>query len=364
MPATAERDYLGRALDIAVRLGLIAIILFAAFRIFKPFLPAVLWGTVLAVALYPVFLALKRAFGGRGKLAGILFIVVTLAAVLVPVFLLGDSLLSSTVDIIREGRAGTLVIPAPTEKVQEWPVIGERAYALWDAAHADLQATAAKLQPQLRNFGEWVIGSVASLGGAILITVLALILAGLFMMSAGGIERAARKVAVRLADEDGPELLRTVIGTIRSVVKGVILVALVQSILAAIGLFIAGVPGVGLWALLVLVVAVIQLPPILVLGPIAAWVFANNDSQAIAIFFLIWSLAVSGADGVLKPIFLGRGVAVPMPVILIGAIGGMLQGGVIGLFLGPVFLSVFFMLFQAWVREELEETPAPSEPAA
>jgi len=124
-------------------------------------------------------------------------------------------------------------------------------------------------------------------------------------------------------------------GTVRSVVKGVIMVALVQSLLAAIGLWVAGVPAVGLWALLVLVVAVIQLPPILVLGPIAVWVFSANDSTVISVGFLIWSLIVSGSDGILKPIFLGRGVQVPMLVILIGAIGGMLGSGVLGLFIGP-----------------------------
>jgi len=109
----------------------------------------------------------------------------------------------------------------------------------------------------------------------------------------------------------------------------------------------------------VVIVAVIQLPPILILGPIAAWVFANHDSTGMSVFFLIWSLVVSGSDGFLKPIFLGRGVQVPMLVILIGAIGGMLQGGVIGLFLGPVFLAVFYKLFQFWVQEEMAAQDKP-----
>lgn len=354
MTARPERDYLAKALDIAVRLGVIFIILFAAFRIFSPFLAAVLWGVVISVALFPIYAKLRDLLGGRRKLAGGLFIVVTLAAVLVPTFLLGDSLLSATVDLVHKGREGTLDIPPPTDAVRDWPVIGDRVYALWEGAHVDLQATAAKLQPQLHNFSQGVVKFVAGLGGALLMTVFALIIAGILMISAQGAGETSHQIARRLAGGEGPALVELMVGTIRSVVKGVILVALVQGILAAVGLVIAGVPGVGLWALLVVIVAVIQLPPILILGPIAAWVFANNDSTGMSVFFLIWSLAVSGSDSVLKPMFLGRGVEVPMLVILIGAIGGMLQGGVIGLFLGPVFLAVFYKLFQFWVQEEME----------
>jgi len=358
MTSSPERDYLGKALDIAIRLGVIFIVLLAAFRIFSPFLAAVLWGVVISVALFPLYAKTRRILGGRAKLAGGLFIVVSLAVVLVPTFLLGDSLLSATVDLIQKGRDGTLEIPAPTEEVRQWPLVGDRVYKLWQDAHVDLQATAAKLQPQLHDFSQGVIRFVADLGGALLVTVFSLVIAGLLMISATGAGRVSYRIATRLAGKEGPALVDLMVGTIRSVVKGVILVALVQGVFAAIGLVIAGVPGVGLWALLVVIVAVIQLPPILILGPIAAWVFANNDSTGVAVFFLVWSLVVSGSDGLLKPIFLGRGVQVPMLVILIGAIGGMLQGGVIGLFLGPVFLAVFYMLFQFWVREELA---TPSE---
>ncbi len=356
MTASPNRDYLGKALDISIRLGVIFVILLASFRIFSPFLTSVLWGVVLSVALYPIFTRMKGMLGGKAKLTGALFIILTLAAVLVPTFLLGDSLLEATVGLVHQGQAGTLVIPPPTDKVKDWPLIGDKAYAFWQGAHVDLQGTAAKLQPQLGNFADGVINFVAGLGRSLVMTVFAIIIAGVLMISAEGAGSAANRIAKRLAGQGGPHLLELVVGTIRSVVKGVILVALVQGIMSAVGLVIVGVPGAGLWSLLVVIVAVIQLPPILILGPIAAWVFANHDSSTMAVFFLVWSLVVSASDGFLKPLFLGRGVQVPMLVVLIGAIGGMLQGGVIGLFLGPVFLSVFYTLFQAWVAED-----APSQ---
>jgi predicted PurR-regulated permease PerM len=193
---------------------------------------------------------------------------------------------------------------------------------------------------------------VAGLGTAIVQTIFSLIIAGILMMTSEGGGKVARDTARRLAGDDGPPMVDTGIDTIRSVVKGVILVAAIQSLLSAVGMVVAGVPAAALWAALVLIVAIIQLPPILILGPIAVWVFSANDNTVIAVGFLIWSLIVSGSDSFLKPLFLGRGVKVPMLVILVGAIGGMIRAGVIGLFIGPVILAIGYQLFKAWVTDD------------
>jgi predicted PurR-regulated permease PerM len=356
-----EKDYLAKSLDVAIRLALIALIVLASLKIFGPFLPVLVWGGVVAIALYPVFLKLTGWMGGKRKLAGAVFIVVTLALVLVPTFLLGDSLLEGTVGIVHQAQEGTLNIPPPTEQVREWPAIGEKIYAIWNAAHNDLRGTIEKLQPQIGRVGQGIVAGVSDLGKALIQTLLALIIAGILMISAENTDRAARVLALRIGGESGPGMVTTAIGTIRSVVKGVILVALIQGLMAAVGLAIAGVPAIGLWAALVVAVAIIQLPPILVLGPIAAWVFANNDSTGIAIFFLVWAIVVSAADGFLKPILLGRGVQVPMLVILIGAIGGMLSNGVMGLFIGPVILAIAWELMEMWVAEARENDPVAGE---
>jgi predicted PurR-regulated permease PerM len=363
MNMPTERDYLGKALDIAIRLTVIGFIVLAALRYFSPFLVVFIWGMIIAIALYPVFDKFKNVLGGRNRLAGSIFIVLALAALLVPTFLLGDSLLDGTVRIVQQAEEGTLEIPPPTEKVRDWPFIGEKAHALWQSAHVDLGGTIEKLQPQIGKLGEAVVSAVAGLGGTLVQSIFSLIIAGILMMTAEGGDRTAKRIAVRMAGNEGPEIVDLATGTVRSVVKGVILVALTQALLAAIGLAIASVPAVGLWALLVMIVAVIQLPPILILGPIIPWVFANNDSTGIAVFFTIWSLVVSGSDGFLKPIFLGRGVQVPMLVILVGAIGGMLQGGVIGLFVGPVVLGIAYRLFMAWIEED-EGTEMPKSAQA
>jgi predicted PurR-regulated permease PerM len=340
------------ALDVAIRITVIGVIVLSCLKIFSPFLLAVVWGITMAIALYPVFSGIKKAVGQRNRLAGSLFILISLTIVLVPTFLLTESLVDGSVELVHRLESGTLVIPPPPEDVQTWPVIGESVYKTWLSASVDMAATAAKLAPQLAELGSKLASALAGVGGAVVHTVFALIIAGILMMTSQGGSRAAHAVARRLAGEHGPAMVDLSSDTIRSVVKGVILVALIQGLMSAVGLWVAGVPGVGLWALLVMVVAVIQLPPILILGPIAAWVFSANDNTVIAVGFLIWSLIVSGSDSFLKPMFLGRGVQVPMLVILIGAIGGMLQSGVLGLFIGPVILSIGYTLFTAWVAEE------------
>ena len=132
---------------------------------------------------------------------------------------------------------------------------------------------------------------------------------------------------------------------------------------ARLGLVVARVPGTGLWALLVLVVAVMQLPPLLILGPIAVYVFSAQGSLT-GTLFLIWSLAVSASDGFLKPFLLARGVSVPTLVVLLGAIGGVITNGIIGLFVGAVVVAVAYELGRAWLGDTDKPREAPSAPQA
>ena len=174
------------------------------------------------------------------------------------------------------------------------------------------------------------------------------------LMRAEGGGMTARSVGARLAGAQGEAAVDLAVRTIRSVAAGVVGVAVVQSLLAAIGLFLAGVPAAGLWAVLVLILAVAQLPPLLILGPAVVYVFATSDSTVTNALFAIWALIVSFSDSFLKPMFLGRGMEIPMPVILIGAIGGMLLSGIIGLFVGAVVLALGYKLFMAWIKEQDE----------
>ena len=187
--------------------------------------------------------------------------------------------------------------------------------------------------------------------------MVSIIIAGVLLANTAGGSQAARALARRLAGEQGTKGVELAGATVRSVAQGVLGVALIQSILAGLGCLLVGVPGAGLWALLVLILAVVQLPTILILGPIIVYVFSTTSTIA-AVLFAIWSILVGISDAFLKPLLMGRGVDVPMLVIFIGAIGGFMASGIIGLFVGAIILALGYKLIINWLEVD---TPPEQE---
>ena len=257
-------------------------------------------------------------------------------------------------------RAGTLTVPPPNPGVADWPVIGEKTYGVWSDAAANLQDTAMQYQEQLRELGQRVFNFATGSIVGILQFVLSMIIAGaLLMQSKGGYGTTTEIMTSLVGTANGRRFTDMSISTIRSVVKGVLGVAIIQGLAAAVGLMVAGIPMAGIWAGAVLVVAIIQLPPILVLGPIAFWYFSVADPVP-ATIFLVYSFLVSFLDGILKPMLLGRGLETPMLVILIGAIGGAIMSGIVGLFIGAVVLALGYELLVAWMAPDAPEPATES----
>jgi len=199
---TEERDYLGKALDIAIRLTVIAVIVLGAFRIFSPFLAPVTWGTIIAIALNPIFERVNSALGGRNRLAGTLFILISLALVITPTVLLTSSIVDGAKKLDQELEEGILRVPPPAEKVQDWPVVGKSLYSTWQSASVNLEATIKKLDPQLDKLKAKLASTVAGLGAALVQTIIALIIAGILMMTSQGGGKVARDISMRLGGDD------------------------------------------------------------------------------------------------------------------------------------------------------------------
>jgi predicted PurR-regulated permease PerM len=191
--------------------------------------------------------------------------------------------------------------------------------------------------------------------------ILSIIVAGVFLVSAEGGYKTALTISSSLLGERGNGLVDLSIATIRSVAKGVLGVAIIQSILSAIGLVAMDVPAAGLWAGAILILAIVQLPPLIVLGPIAVWIFSIADPVP-ATIFAVYAFIVSISDSFLKPMFLGRGMEIPMLVILLGAIGGAILLGIIGLFIGAIVLALGYEILKSWM--ETDELNNPKQPAA
>jgi predicted PurR-regulated permease PerM len=344
----------------AIQIGLLFLMASWCIKIISPFIGIVAWAAIIAVAVYPMQCKLAGLLGGRKKTSVVLIVLIGLSVLLVPTWTLTGSSIDSAKKLATSLEEGTLKISPPADKVAEWPVIGKRVHKVWSEAATNLAAAVDKHRDQLKGFSSWLLKAVASTAKGILGFAASIIISGVLMLSASTSYQAFRSVGHRLAGEKGADFTDLSVATIRSVAKGVLGVALIQTFLAAIGLIVMDVPGAGIWASIILVLAIMQLPPLLVLGPIAVWVFSVADPVP-ATIFMVYSLIVSFSDGLLKPLFLGRGVDVPMLVILLGAIGGMITSGIIGLFIGAVVLALGYQLFQFWLAEGKEDEPAEEE---
>ncbi len=344
------------AIESAIRIALVFLLVLWCFNIVRPFLLLTLWGAILAVAVYPLFDKLQAALGGREKLSATLMTVIALAMLVTPTVMLSESAIANSQNLATAMREGTLHIPPPAAGVKDWPLIGDELYGVWSQASTNLSALLGNYTEQLKGVAKWVLGAAAGAGATVLKFVVSIIIAGVFLVYARSGQAAVQKVSLRLmGDPLGRQFSGMAGATIRSVAQGVLGVAIIQSVLAGLGMLLVGVPYAGIWAMLVLFLAVVQLPTILVLGPIIVYVFSATTTGP-AIAFMVWSLLVGVSDSFLKPMLLGRGLETPMLVILLGAIGGMILSGIIGLFVGAVVLAVGYELFMLKLNEGVEHS--------
>jgi predicted PurR-regulated permease PerM len=345
------------AIEIAVYLLLIFAIVAWCLQILMPFVSFLLWGTVIAVAVYKPFLSLREKLGGRNKLAVLVFVVLGLGTIILPTWMFAGSLIDSAQQLRGSLEAGQFDIAPPNESVKDWPLVGERVYESWSGAAANFEGWLEDNSEQVRALVEGALSRAAGIGLAVIQFVAATLIAAALLANDETTKAVIRRFSRRVAGERADEFLDLTTATIRSITVGVLGIAFFQALLGGVGMLAAGVPAAGVWALIILVLAIAQLPLLLVLLPAIVYVFSAGESTTVAVLFTIWSLFVSFSDAVLKPMLLGRGVDAPMLIILLGAVGGMLHSGIIGLFLGAVILALGYKLFQAWMEAGPEQQP-------
>jgi len=347
------------AIEIFVNLLLIGIILVWCYRIIEPFVSIVTWAAVIAVSMYKPFLKLKALVGGRSKLALALFTLLGLAIIIVPAWLFVGSIVDSAVGMTTALETGEVHVPPPNESVREWPLVGEKLYGSWSEAASNLGAFVADHSETLKTIISGVLSTAAGIGIGALQFAIATLIAAAFLANAEKIVGGLRILFTRIVGDNADDFLKLSSATVTSVAVGVLGISAIQSFLAGIGMMAVGVPAAGILALIVLILCIAQLPPWLVMFPVIAYVF-SVESTTVASVFAIWGVVVSFLDMVLKPMFLGRGVEAPMLVILLGAIGGMLMSGIIGLFVGAVVLALGYKLFEAWLVMNDDGEPVSS----
>lgn len=350
-------------LDVLIKAGLIAALVIFAFQVFQPFLELMLWSVILAVTLYPLQSRLKRRTGLRDGHVATLIVLFVLLVLLAPISLLTVSIGDSMDKLIALLKSGTWNVPPPPDSVATWPLIGPRLYEGWLSASGNLSDALDNLQPYLKDAGRTLLGAAANTGGAFLLFIASIIISGIIMAFGAAGEHAAQRIAMRISGEEyGKRIPVLCTATIRAVAQGVIGIAFIQMLLIGVGFVIKGVPGAGILAIAILILGIAQAPATLITVPVIAYVLSTEGISTATVVFAVYSFVAGLADNVLKPLLLGRGVDVPMPVVLIGALGGMVAKGVIGLFIGPVILAVAYNLFWQWVDQQVPDSA--SGPAA
>ncbi|MTH61728.1 AI-2E family transporter [Paracoccus litorisediminis] len=346
-PKDRPEQFDARVTDLVIRLCLLGLFIYLSFALIRPFLPILVWALVIAVALAPVHEWLARSLGGR-RIAAVLLGLVMLIVVLGPIAALSASLVE-TIHILKARiEGGALHLPPIPTRLSGLPLVGETIAAAWQMASTNLEGLMLRYRGAVAPLGARLLGLFSQIGLDLVRFILSILLASVLLVAAPGLSVWGRMLATRILAPRGEQFVEIVAQTIRNVSRGVVGIALLQSILISVVLQLAGVAGAGLLAFVILILCILQIGPALVVLPVLVWAWLTMSAgQAILLTALL--LPLTFMDNVLKPMLMGRGLSTPAVVIFLGLIGGTLSFGLIGLFLGPVVLAVFYDLLRSWI---------------
>ncbi|WP_340112731.1 AI-2E family transporter [Maribellus mangrovi] len=337
-------------IEIAIRLGFLALLVAWCLQLLYPFAGVVVWALILALATAPIYNMLNRWLGDKPSLSAALLVIVGLIVIIIPSWLFFDSFLAGINQLEASMEAGSLVVPPPSPKVADWPLFGDEIYGFWAQAASNLDDFLIRYDDQVNKMAIGLVNGVANMGGSVLQLILSTIIAGVLLATKGTADFTQR-FFYKLVGSTADEFANIVTTTVQNVLRGVVGVALIQALLVGIGFLLAGVPYAGLWTLLVFVLAILQLPVLLLIIFVIIWLFSVMNPLP-AVLWTIYLLLAGASDNVLKPILLGKGAAVPMVVIFLGVIGGFMLSGFIGLFTGAIIISLGYKLFIAWINKD------------
>lgn len=346
-------------IQLAIRLGLLALLIYWTFVLMRPFVPILAWSIVLAVALYPVFSLISRLLGGRPRLAAAILTMINLGIVIGPATWLGLSAVEGVKDLAGYLATGTLAVPSPPDGIKAWPLIGPQLYELWNHASSNIRAVLRDVAPHLKPLAGIMLGLASNAGVGTLKFLLSVALAGFLFPYGAQLAAAGRAFLYRVVPDYSEHFLELAGATIRAVSQGVIGIAIIQALLAGIGFKLAGIPGAGLLAFAVMILAIVQIGAAIVLLPVIIWIWIDKDFTT-ALLLTLFLVVVGVLDNILKPLVMGRGLTTPTLVIFIGVIGGTLAHGIVGLFIGPIILSLAWELTVAWIRTDPADAALPS----
>jgi predicted PurR-regulated permease PerM len=341
-------NYVKIAVDLILKVGTFFLLVFLCFIILKPFLGMLFWGLIIAIILFPLFQRLSGLLGHRNKLTSVLMTLVALSVLVLPSIWLVNQLVEGIKFLAGYLQEGEVTIPPPTDSVAHWPLIGSWVYEKWMALSVNMGDTLKGFMPQIVSWGEKTLGTLANIGIGVIQFAASIIIAGIFLIFFKKGSESGSKIFKKVLGEKGQEYLEVSLKTIRNVASGVLGVALIQTTLMGVGLILANIPLAAVWIVVLLIMTIAQIPALLFNIPLLIYLFAFRDPLP-AVFWAVYFLVMGMLDNVLKPLIMGKGSEVPMLLIFLGALGGFIAFGFIGLFLGAIVLSLVYKMYHTWL---------------
>jgi predicted PurR-regulated permease PerM len=336
-------------LEHAVLLLIFAGLLVGILAVLRPFFTAILFGTILAIAAWPLRDFLLRRGLKRG-LAATLLLLLAFAIVALPMMAVAPGL----AERLTQGAGRLRDFFASSPQTPPWlaglPLFGERLASMWNKVLLAKGNVRTVLEPYSAGLRQMFVDAAGALGQSVLQIILSLVVAALFWISGDALAARLHGFLRQLCGETAAATLDVAAGAVRSVAYGVVGTAVIQAVIMAIGLAVAGVPGAVLLGFITLLLALSQIgaPLIIVIwGGAAFWLF-GQDQQAWGIFMIFWGLVVTVIDNFIKPLLIGVGVAMPLSLTILGVFGGFVAFGFLGLFIGPTLIAVGFTVLEAW----------------
>ncbi|UKJ06799.1 AI-2E family transporter [Solitalea lacus] len=349
-----------KVIDLSLKLILILILVAWCAMIILPFITLVLWAVILAITIYPMYKHLLKLLNGKKAFASTAVTIILLCILLIPAILMIGAIVDEAKELKTAFVNKTLVVPPPNPKVAEWPLVGKEIYKAWSSLSTNLESAIVTYHDQILEVGQKIVGAMRSVFSNIMMFTFSIIIAGIFLAYSDESEKSTNAFAKRLVGSKGDEFNKLVIQTIRNVSKGILGVAFIQFVIMGACFMLAGVPLAGLWAILVFLIALIQLPGAIVAIPVIIYIYSVKEPVPATIWAII-ILLCGLSDNVLKPLLMGKGAPVPMIVIFLGAIGGFMLSGFIGLFTGAVVLSLGYKLSGIWINYDSPQPTAKKE---
>ena len=322
-----------------------------SFLVLRPFLPSMVWATMIVVATWPMLRALETRLWNRRMLAVLVMTLAMLAVLAAPLTIAVIAVVERAEDMMAWSRD---LMSRPLPELPDWvvrvPVLGKRIAAEWETlARAPSQEIGGRLMLHIREVSRWVLMQAGSIGALLVQFLLTIVISTILYARGESVAAGVTAFARRLAGEQGVRAVALSAGAIRAVALGIVVTALVQAFIGGIGLAVTGVPRPALLTCVMVMLGIAQIGPAPVLFGGAIWLYSSGQGYW-AVVLIAWAVVTMSLDNVLRPLLIKRGADLPLLLIIAGVIGGLLSFGLVGLFLGPVILAVAYTLLVAWMH--------------